>query len=340
MDNTRMGMTPDDPFEDEWAAPTPYGGHGIIEQAASDDSHEVHPVHQDESGVPQQRLDDNQTPRPRQHVRLTDSQRMPPPPKPTTIRTLSIRSEDMRKESLNQRAEADAAFKAHQTMRSNLQDAVDSHQAATAKLKAVERQVVNKRMNNSLLEAKLNQQISDIAKVSYTSIVYNVLYDAILIKIDDLENDQEALHGLELDLVENLKVVSQMEVGMSRVRLAELRSKLRARRAELQVVERDAQVSAVESALEDWVGLKTWASRNSSVECSRLEQSEFSIDSGLEGHNPPSKRRRQTSIADPSKVVAQDVSHASPKPGTLKRSFSRILTDLPGYFGVFGGDTE
>ena len=331
-----MDIVQDDPLEDDWAAPTPYGAHGVIEQAASDDTHEIHPVHQD---VTQQRFDNNQTPRPMHHVRLTDSQRMPPPPKPTTIRTLSIRSEDMRKESLNQRREADAAYKAHQMMRGNLQDAVDSHQAATAKLKAVERQVVNKRINNNLLEAKLTQQISDIAKASDTSNIYHVLYDAIFIKLDDLQNDQEALHGLELDLVENLKVVSQLEVGTSRMRLAELRSKLRARRAELQVLEREAQVSAVESALEDWVDVKTWASRKSSIECSNLEHSRINVDSGLEEQGPPSKRRRQTGAADNTKLEGPDLGQASPRPGTLKRSFSRILTDLPGYLGVFGGNS-
>lgn len=327
-----MDLTPDDPFEDSWAAPTPYGAHGVIEQAASDDTHEIHPVYQDGHDVPQQRLENNETPRPRRHVRLTDSQRMPPPPKPTTIRTLSIRSENMRKESLNQRAQADAAYKAHQTMRGNLQDAVDSHQAATAKLKAVERQVFNKKMNNTLLEAKLTEEISNISEASKTSNVYHVLYNAVLVKLDDLENDHEALHELELDLAENVKVVSQMEVAMSRVRLAELRSKLRARRAELQVMERDAEVGAVESAMEDWVGLKTWARRKSSIECSTLEHSGINIGSSLEGQGPPSKRRRQTSAAD---MEGGDVIRASPKSGMLKRSFSRILADLPGYLGGF-----
>ena len=334
-----MEITQDDPFEDSWDAPTPYGAHGVIEQATSDETHEIHPVHQDGRDVPQQRMENNQTPRPRNHVRLTDSQHMPPPPKPTTIRTLSIRSEDMRKESLKQRAEADAAYKAHQTMRGNLQEAADSHQAATAKLKAVERQVFNERMNNSLLEAKLKEEISNISEASETSNIYHVRYNAVLVKLDDLENDHEALHELELDLAENVKVVSQMEVGTNRVRLAELRSKLRARRAELQVLERDAEVGAVESAMEDWVGLKTWAKRQSSIECSTLEQSGINIGSSLEEQGPPSKRRRQTSAADPGKMEGQVASPASPKPGTLKRSFSRILSDLPGYLGVFGGNS-
>lgn len=333
-----MVTSQDDHSEDEWAAPTPIGAHGVNEQDGSDDTHEIHPAHPAGYNLPQQRFDDNRTPQPRHDVHFTDRQRMPPPPQPTLIRTLSIRSENMRKDSLSQRAEADQAIKDHQAVRGNLEDAIESRNAATAKLKAVERQVMRKRMNSSLLERKLSEQICDICGASDVTNIYTVLYDAILIKIDDLENDQEALHEVELDLAENLKVVSQMEVTTSRVRLAELRSKLYSRRANLQLVEREAQIGAVESALEDWVSVKTWASRQSSVECTKLEHLEINIDPSCEGQGPPTKRRRQTSANDTMRMEGPDECQASPERGTLKRRFSRILTDLPGYLGVFGAN--
>lgn len=46
---------------------------------------------------------------------------------------------------------------------------------------------------------------------------------------------------------------------------------------------REAQVSAVELALEDWVGVKTRAGGESSVECTKLKNLGINIDPNLQG---------------------------------------------------------
>ena len=154
------------------------------------------------------------------------------------------------------RTESKSAIKTHREASARYNKALGGRRDSAAELKRREKNLEQRRRRVSRYETELNAFEDQLIQAAESGRVTSPFFETANRKYEDLLREKEALHRKEVGFAEFMKLQSDSEFAIGKLRVDEMRSRLASRRASIRCREREDESSGVENMTKTWLDVK------------------------------------------------------------------------------------